>query len=271
MPLTNAALATLIPNYYTEGSTKELADAIEDVCSPAGNWGFASSGIYVFWNVATHEILYIGLAVDLGLRFKQHNGLAGCPENSSKREQIAAHFAANEKLGYTVLVQSPLSQAQCAGREKAIPGELELAAEELGYLDADEVREIINTPLMNGLRWVEGALIRGFEQDYRRRPAWNRNSGAEIEYSDEDLARARTMLRAVVFLKSDYLHLTSHCSMVELSASATHVTFESFLHGVRLLCRAGGPKFREVCEKFPDQAVWRRIQEAKYMSKMPQL
>lgn len=271
MCLTNAALATIILNHYTVGSTGELADAIEDVCSPADNLGFASSGIYTFWNVTTHEILYIGLAVDLGLRFKQHNGLAGCPDNSSKREQIAAHFAANEKLGYTVLVQSPMSQAMCAGREKAIPGELELAVEEFGYLDAEEVREVINTPLVNGLRWVEGALIRGFEREYGRRPAWNRNSGAQIEYSEEDLAKVGAMLRAVIFLKSDYLYQTSHCSMVELSASAAHVTFECFLHGVRLLCQAGGPTFREVCEQFPDQDVWRRIREAKFMSKLPRL
>jgi hypothetical protein len=85
------------------------------------------------------------------------------------------------------------------------------------------------------------------------------------------MVQAREMLKSAVFLKSDYLHLTSHCSMVELAASATHVSFESFLHGVRLAMRAGGPTFRQVCEAMPDHGCWGRIQAANYMSKLPQL
>lgn len=271
MPLTNSALATIILNHYSADTTKQLAAAIDEVCSPADTYGFASSGIYVFWNVTTLEILYIGLAVDLGLRFKQHNGLAGCPAESSKREQIEAHFAENEKLGYTVLVQSPMDQAICEGWEKAYPDELELIAEEFGYLDADEVRETINSPLVNGLRWMEGALIRDFAEEHCRRPAWNRNSGANIEYSARDLDRARTMLHAVVLLKTDYLVLTAHCSMVELAASATHVAFESFLHGARFSLRAGGPPLKEICEAMSDPSMWERIKAANYMAKLPRL
>ena len=57
-------------------------------------------------------------------------------------------------------------------------------------MDADEAKEIVNSPLVKRLRWMEGVLIRGFEMKQGRRPEWNRNSGADIPYSDDDLAQA---------------------------------------------------------------------------------
>lgn len=60
---------------YTKEEKEEIAEALDDLCSPNDNYGWASAGIYSFWDYNTKEIFYIGLAVDLTERFKQHNGL----------------------------------------------------------------------------------------------------------------------------------------------------------------------------------------------------
>ncbi|MBE4187026.1 GIY-YIG nuclease family protein [Vibrio parahaemolyticus] len=69
-------LSTYIRDVYKESETQELADAIEDIASAIDTNGWASAGIYCFWNPENNEILYIGLARDLSNRFKEHNGLS---------------------------------------------------------------------------------------------------------------------------------------------------------------------------------------------------
>ena len=59
---------TVILDAYTKDETKELADAINDLCCPNDNYGWASAGIYCFWDYYTREVLYIGLARDLYVR-----------------------------------------------------------------------------------------------------------------------------------------------------------------------------------------------------------
>ena len=66
---------TVIIDAYQKSETMEWAEAIEDLCSPNDSYGWASAGIYCFWDYYFEEILYIGLAVNLSERFKQHNGI----------------------------------------------------------------------------------------------------------------------------------------------------------------------------------------------------
>jgi len=269
----NVPLATVILNRYTSVTAAELGSATGDVCSPTDTMGFASSGIYLFWDIPKREILYVGLAVNLGLRFAQHNGLSPCPAECCKAKRIADHFSRNSDLGYTVLVQSPLEQPVCAAWASEFRERLELLAEEFGYMDAEEARQVINTPLVLGLRWFEGLLIRAFERKHGHRPFWNGNSGANINYSDGNIVKAQELLKAVTFLKSDYLHLTSHCSMVELSENATHLAFELFLHGARLGAWVG-TTLKDAAERIPDPyglRYWERIKANGYLAKLPRL
>lgn len=85
-----------------------MANTIDDLCSPTYNTGWASAGIYCFWDYYAEEVLYIGLAGDLSERFKQHNWILPIKEGS-KQKQIENYFLKNERLGYTIFVQSPLS------------------------------------------------------------------------------------------------------------------------------------------------------------------
>lgn len=63
---------TVILDAYTKAETEELAAAIDDLCCPKDHYGWASAGIYSFWDYNTHEVLYIGLASDLYERFRRN-------------------------------------------------------------------------------------------------------------------------------------------------------------------------------------------------------
>ena len=79
---------TVIIDAYTKDETEALAYAIDDICCPSDNYGWASAGIYCFWDYNTHEVLYIGLASDLYERFRQHNGLLPMQNEGCKYKQI---------------------------------------------------------------------------------------------------------------------------------------------------------------------------------------
>ena len=83
---------TVIIDAYRREDTLEMANAIDDLCSPKDNYGWASAGIYCFWDYYAEAILYIGLAGDLAERFKQHNGILPIKEGS-KQKQIEEYFS----------------------------------------------------------------------------------------------------------------------------------------------------------------------------------
>jgi catechol 2,3-dioxygenase-like lactoylglutathione lyase family enzyme len=68
--------------------TQRMADALEAICSSRDDYGFASGGVYCFWALDTRRPLYIGRAVDLPDRFRQHNGLGGRRMIGTKLAQL---------------------------------------------------------------------------------------------------------------------------------------------------------------------------------------
>ena len=76
---------TVIIDAYRKEEALEMADAIDDLCSPTDNYGWASAGIYCFWDYYAEAVLYIGLAGDLAERFKQHNGILPIKEGSKQK------------------------------------------------------------------------------------------------------------------------------------------------------------------------------------------
>ena len=77
---------TVIIDAYRKEEALEMADAIDDLCSPTDNYGWASAGIYCFWDYYAEAVLYIGLAGDLAERFKQHNGILPIKEGSKQKQ-----------------------------------------------------------------------------------------------------------------------------------------------------------------------------------------
>ncbi|GAB1157197.1 hypothetical protein YWY31_32220 [Paenibacillus illinoisensis] len=72
---------TVVKEKYSIYEVGKIVDYLDDVCCPNDAIGWSSSGIYCFWDVYTNEILYIGLAIDLKIRFMQHNGLTSIADS----------------------------------------------------------------------------------------------------------------------------------------------------------------------------------------------
>lgn len=159
---------TVIVDRYKKSEVKEIVLALDELCSPKDNYGWASTGIYSFWNYYTKEIYYIGLAVDLTERFKQHNGLVEVAESACKIKQIEDYFSKYEILGYSIFVQSPLSQAITS---KNAP-DLKINPEKYGFMDfrTDPAREAVKR--------VEGILIEAYRLANGDFPEWNKVGGA---------------------------------------------------------------------------------------------
>ena len=58
-------LGTIILQSYRKEEIKKVAESLNELCHPNENYGWASAGVYAYWNYRTHEVLYIGLASDL--------------------------------------------------------------------------------------------------------------------------------------------------------------------------------------------------------------
>lgn len=153
-------LLTILSDQYRAKESAEISAALSDLCSPNDNYGWSSAGLYCYWNPANSEILYIGLSVDLGRRFSQHNGLENFDSTGTKREEITNFFKSNEKLGFSVFLQSSLDQPN-----------LSVAAKERLQLPGFE--GIIN--MRNG----EGTLLQAYRDMTGKFPTWNKMGGAK--------------------------------------------------------------------------------------------
>ncbi|MDP0490804.1 MAG: hypothetical protein Q7Q71_07135 [Verrucomicrobiota bacterium JB023] len=244
-------LATVIVDTYSAGKAEFLADALEEVASAKDNYGWSSSGVYCFWDPSTREILYIGLAVDLATRFRQHNDLVDCPPTCCKRSKIEDFFKTNALLGYSVLVQSTLSQAACSRWEKANPEKLESLRKRYELVDREEAKRLLNADVDQEIRTYEGALIEAFEVCTGAIPQWNKINGANIRFTEEQLRTATYLLKSFIAGHDWMDPLAAHVRLRDLFANAMFQGYEELLHGVRLLVLGGCP-FKEAIKKTPD-------------------
>lgn len=85
-------LLTWARDVYRSSERAELRAALDHIASPVFSFGFASAGVYVFFDPEHHDILYIGLARDLSERFAQHNSLVKMSATGCKRQQVRDWF-----------------------------------------------------------------------------------------------------------------------------------------------------------------------------------
>lgn len=262
-------LATLVLNQYRSATIEDLVRGLDTMCSPADSYGWSSSGIYFFWDPSTREVLYVGLAVDLLLRFRQHNNLASCPSNCCKWNRILEYFGDREKLGYSILVQSRFDQAISSGWESVNASQLESLTEEFGYLDTEEAKRVINSPIVRELRRAEGALLALYQQDYGHLPAWNRIAGSDTLYADFEMEGARALLAAATGIPSRFDPLIAKSTLVELDANPMWCGYEELLHAARILVR-NGYSWDEAKQLVHDELDYLPKMEAEgYLSKSP--
>lgn len=161
---------TIIQDAYKENEKDDLAYAINDICNPNDNNGWASAGIYCFWNYQTREILYIGLARNLSERFKQHNGLITIDTKGCKVENINEYFKENEKMGFSIFVQSshhqPVTSRNIFDLFRKDP-------------ELVNVRDYDDEPVKQDYIMTEGILIESYKKVYNTIPPWNKISGSK--------------------------------------------------------------------------------------------
>ena len=213
---------TIIIDAYRDDERREVYDALESLFGPTSGTSWSTAGIYVYWDFTSREILYVGLASDLAVRFGQHNRFKGCPDSGCKRVQIDAYFAAgNEFLGFTVLPLSSLTQPSGARWDRAI----DLRDRELIELQAS-----LSADALNDIRTLEGGLIAAHKARSGAIPPWNKDPGRrpsqEISPTDGT--------SAAVTGRFDCL-LQSRRTIRELAADGEASIFEEHLHGARLL------------------------------------
>jgi hypothetical protein len=246
---------TVIQDAYRQNEVNEIVNALDELCNPNDTYGWASSGIYCFWNYYTREILYIGLAVDLTERFKQHNGIILIDENACKYKQINEYFKKNEKLGYSIFVQSPLSQPVTS---KNIYKWFNYDPEEFS------VSDFTHEQSKKDLRRVEGILIESYRRTHGNIPSWNRVSGS-VDGQRATLDGNYEIVRAMTCQKLS--PLLSRSTLRELAENPTYAFYESFLHGVRQLMLSCGLSFNEALQfiqKTDILGIYERIEKEGY-------
>lgn len=253
---------TVILDAYRKSETIELATAIDDICCPKDHYGWASAGIYSFWDYYTHEVLYIGLASDLYERFRQHNGLITMQEEGCKFQQIQEYFETHEKLGYTIFVQSPLSQP-LVHRNKDL-------YEKMAMEHNSPIQNYTNEQGINDIKRVEGILIESYRRANGSFPPWNKVGGS-IE------GQSRVMENNINIVKSfsnpqmyEVNPIVSRSTIRELSNNPTYEGFESFLHAVRMIVLIMGFDFTDALllqNKFDRYGWYKRICDEGYLNK----
>lgn len=216
---------TVILDAYTKDEKFEMARAIDDLCSPSDNYGWASAGIYCFWDYYAEAILYIGLAGDLAERFKQHNGILPL-KSGSKQKEIEEYFSKNDRLGYTIFVQSSLSQP-LVHRNK---GTYEKFAKQMNSPIGDLISEQGRVDIKN----VEGILIEAFRRRYNCFPPWNSIGGSVVGQGN--------VMENNINIVNSFCHpdkyavnpIVSRSTIRELSDHPEWVWYENSLHAVRM-------------------------------------
>ncbi len=252
---------TVIIDAYRKEETLEMAQAIDDLCSPNDNYGWASAGIYCFWNYYAEAVLYIGLAGDLAERFKQHNGILPIKEGS-KQKQIEDYFSKNERLGYTIFVQSPLSQP-LVHRNKAM-------YEKFAKQQNSPVEDMLSEQGRDDIKRVEGILIESFRRKYGHLPPWNSIGGSTI-------GQTRVMENNINIVKSfctpdNYAinPIVSRSTIRELSQNPEWAWYENFLHGARMNLLMLGMEYNDALElinKNDTFGTYERMKNAGYLRK----
>lgn len=252
---------TVIIDAYRKEETQELADAIDDLCSPNDNYGWASAGIYCFWDYYAEAVLYIGLAGDLAERFKQHNGILPIKEGS-KQKKIEEYFSKNERLGYTIFVQSPISQP-LVHRNKTM-------YEKFARQQNAPIEDMLSEQGRDDIKRVEGILIESFRRKYGYFPPWNSIGGSVA-------GQGRVMDNNINIVKSfctpdDYFinPIVSRSTIRELSRNPEWAWYENYLHAARMNLLMLGMEYNDALDfinKNDTTGTYEQMKEKGYLKK----
>jgi len=246
-------LASILLDSFRQSEASEIAESLDELCSSEDNYGFSSACIYAFWSVPDHKVLYIGLAKDIARRFRQHTGLVKCDVSCCKLEQITSYFTDNERLGFSVMVQSSLDQPTTKEDEKAIAAAIEDDAFSVDVSDICGAEKSVQL--------AEGMLLEIHEQLGDCLPKWNKIRGSRFGQQARSLFENSSQLKLVQKVEagksfeeaekeiadegmpfelllnldgSELSELNARSTLREIAENPTFCGHEILLHGVRI-------------------------------------
>jgi len=213
-------LGTIVIEKYKKTENKDILNALNELIIENSN-DWATAGLYCYWDYYTKEILYVGLAVDLVERFRQHNGFSKCNKNSCKFKEIEEYFENNEFLGFSIVIQSALSQPVNQRQRKKYRksfNDFELKAI-LGEQGHDEIKRL------------EGKILEAFRQKYDRFPLWNKMGGSII--GQKSLKENQFEILELLVATKDNGNVT-RVSLKDLASNSIFCMYEAYLHSLRI-------------------------------------
>jgi hypothetical protein len=243
-------LATILHDVFEVSEAPALRDALDELCCPTDNYGWASTGVYCFFNpdpnikAPGRRILYIGRAVDLAERFAQHVGLIHFPANNCKRESIKKWFDGQPRLGFSCCVQSPFDQVNTHRERSRYGSRGSSAIPSRGPLvDNPEYGQEYAVEL-------EGALIEMFRLLHGDWPLWNRVGGDKRGQARVGRGREVWMLPMLDGTQDSLFR--SRLSIRELATDTMATQFESnALHVARVMVFPDMPILRPLPGPIP--------------------
>jgi hypothetical protein len=260
-------LATIMLDTFSSDEREAIADALDVLCSPNDNYAFSCTGVYVFWSVPDREIMYIGLASNVGRRVRQHLGLIDCDAKSCKCKEIDRYFTNQQLLGCAFVVQSKLTQVLSRKEQDVVWSASDEDAVEKYEKDMFGARENIVV--------AEGGFIELFYRLSSRLPAWNKVHG-----SNRGRKRVTNKLVETCQLLSSLSgvalsELNARATLREIANNATYCEHELFLHGARMqvvsLGRSLDEAIADLVRMNADGGRVEALAEDGYMSRTPRL
>ncbi len=201
-------LCTVVLDTYRWDDRKAVWRALRTLLPCDGN-DWSCKGLYVYWDPATHEMLYTGLAGKLAERFAQHNGLIP-HTGGNKLKNIRAWFQEHPRIGFTVLLQA-------AGVE---------------VLDViDELSVTLGASSDDIIKAAEGQVIELHRLERGHRPLWNDVGGA-IRGQEWAVETERSLIR-VLTAETDSLFV-ARSTVRDLAADEEAQRHEVTIHGGRI-------------------------------------
>jgi hypothetical protein len=228
---------TIILDAYRPDEIEIMAGHIDEICSPMDSVGWSSAGIYSFWDYNTKETLYLGLASDLCVRFKQHNGLMPINETACKYQQIQKYFTEHEKLGYTILVQSNLSQPIVQRNEK-------MYRAAFGIDKNIPIEDYAGEEGLEHIKRAEGQLIEAYRLAKGKLPPWNKVGGDKYARKFSTKGNYYQIIRSFSIVDANNF-LVAKSTIRELAGSATYEWFEVQLHSLRMMMLTMGMSYQD--------------------------
>jgi hypothetical protein len=162
---------TFVLDSYRWDQRRDMQAAIEEIASARDSYGFASGGVYCFWELGSRRVLYVGRAVDLPERFAQHHGMRGTREGT-KYTKIVEHFSGAEQLGFTILVRAPNAQTNVARLRKQVEADFGPPPE-----DDWEYEDDTDDPREREIAHAEGIALHSYVLAHGGVPPWNAMGG----------------------------------------------------------------------------------------------